>query len=258
MLFGPGSVNHSKVHVWTGQLLAIGWHFDFVKWTVMPKPKGLAKLVVALFDDIKLGQTKTDRTTMKRIMGLLSWYGAVIPAGRSFVDSLFTCGEGVHSRQQNVYILGVCAAFEMNHFMGRADMARTVTISKDYQNIKKGLFAMHAKEAPEASKLRIPFCTDMALLTRPLLQKRKIGGYPPDSEQHSLLALRIYVVMLTGICFILRKSEHMGAKDKRPIARTGLTFYDKKGVIPYVEVVPGRPATHVIINIKFSKMDQTG
>ena len=158
----------------------------------------------------------------------------------------------------NVYIPGVCATFEMNHLMDRADMVRTVTRTKDYQNFKKGLFAMHAKEALEASKLRIPFCTDMALRSRPLLQKRKIRGYGPDSEQHSLLALRIYVVMLTGICFILRKSEHIGAKDKRPIARTGLTFYDKMGVIPYEEVGPGRPATHVIINIKFSKMDQTG
>ena len=163
-----------------------------------------------------------------------------------------------------VYIPAVCATFDQvgdaPHTL-RANMIRAVTRSTDYKLIKKGLTKRHAQRVPESSKLRIPFCTDMALLTMPELYSRTLGGFAPGTPQHALLARRVYVSMLTGICFILRKSEHIGAKGvkgKPPIKRKSFTFFDARGVIPYDQIGPGRPADLVTINIDFSKCDQTG
>ena len=88
-LFGKEEViNLSKVNVWPGELIGIGWHFDFTTWTVQPKARGMAKLLLGLFVDIPMGAEITDEKNLEKVTGLLTWYAVGIPAGAKFVSSL--------------------------------------------------------------------------------------------------------------------------------------------------------------------------
>jgi len=53
--FGQIGVKAEKVKSWESKLEAIGWDFDFVTWRVQPKMRGLAKLVIVLFDLVPVG-----------------------------------------------------------------------------------------------------------------------------------------------------------------------------------------------------------
>ena len=90
-LFGPGAVNETKDKFWPTSLEFIGWHLDFVEWNVMPKERGMAKMVLALFEEIAPGQRHTTLKALDRVTGLLTWYSLAIPSGASFVASLFAC-----------------------------------------------------------------------------------------------------------------------------------------------------------------------
>ena len=64
--------------------------------------------------------------------------------------------------------------------------------------------------------------------------------------------------MVVGINFMMRKSEHMGSKDARPIARDNFTFFDTEDQpIPY-ELVGHRPARTMYANVLFAKTDMSG
>ncbi len=54
-IFGPDGVNEKKIKTWAGRLEAIGWEFDFERWTVQPSTRGLAKLVFYLFKVLPVG-----------------------------------------------------------------------------------------------------------------------------------------------------------------------------------------------------------
>ena len=94
------AINPAKDHVWQGKLEAIGWIFDFVKWTVLPKPRAMAKLLVAVFKTIRPGQRSATVEQLDVVTGLLSWYSAVIPMGRSFLTQLFKCKGGGHDKHK--------------------------------------------------------------------------------------------------------------------------------------------------------------
>ena len=88
-LFGEDdTINRSKVNVWEGELIGIGWHFDFVTWTVQPKERGMAKLLIAVFEDIPMGATTASEKNLEKVAGILTWYASGIPAGAKFVSSL--------------------------------------------------------------------------------------------------------------------------------------------------------------------------
>ena len=88
-LFGKkNTINMSKVRVWSGELVGIGWHFDFKSWTVQPKERGMAKLLLALFQEIPVGAQTTSEKDLEKVAGTLTWYAAGIPAGAKFVSSL--------------------------------------------------------------------------------------------------------------------------------------------------------------------------
>jgi hypothetical protein len=89
--FGPEGVNESKVKIWQSRLEAIGWTFDFKSWRMTPKAKGLAKLLICLFDDIPPVTRSTTRAKMDKLVGLLTWYALGIPFGRSYLSSLYAC-----------------------------------------------------------------------------------------------------------------------------------------------------------------------
>ena len=78
-------------------LVALGWRWDFdpLVWRVGPKPRGLAKLFLALFYSFPPEKTRSDnystfsRLAILQLAGLLNWYSAVLPAGSAFVHSLY-------------------------------------------------------------------------------------------------------------------------------------------------------------------------
>ena len=95
-LFGPYGVNKKKVNRWNGKLEAIGWDLCFRRWRVQPKIRGLSKMLVLLFDVIPPGTRIVEHRHLERLQGLLMWYASGIPAGKSFIASLFKCGETTH------------------------------------------------------------------------------------------------------------------------------------------------------------------
>ncbi len=90
-VFGPDGVNMEKVNMWESKLVALGWEFDFNTWRVQPKMRGLAKLLKFVFVVIPLGANTVHEKDLERLCGLLNWYAPGIPAGTTFVASLYQC-----------------------------------------------------------------------------------------------------------------------------------------------------------------------
>ena len=85
------TIQREKVKVWPSELEGIGWHFDFTSWTVRPKAKGMAKMLLCLFRDIPLDSTTVSEANLDKLTGLLTWYADGLPAGSKFISSLFAC-----------------------------------------------------------------------------------------------------------------------------------------------------------------------
>ena len=85
---GTPVINLSKVNVWPGELIGIGWHLDFTTWTVQPKQRGMAKLLLGVFSDIPMGADTIRTKDLEKVAGLLTWYATGIPLGAKFVSSL--------------------------------------------------------------------------------------------------------------------------------------------------------------------------
>ena len=102
-MFGEKDViNRDKVKIWPGGLQGIGWHFNFEKWTVQPKGKGMAKMLHSVFDRVPVGASSADVKELETVTGILSWYATGIPAGRSYLSSLFACKNRVGSSTKRV------------------------------------------------------------------------------------------------------------------------------------------------------------
>ena len=103
-LFGKDKVvNMKKVKIWDTGLIGIGWQFNFESWTVQPKDMGLAKLMFRLFRLVPIGTKSCQRQDLEQLSGSLVWYAAGLPAGKSFVSSLFRCQKQV-GRSQRVML----------------------------------------------------------------------------------------------------------------------------------------------------------
>jgi hypothetical protein len=104
-LFGTdGVINMDKVKIWASELQAIGWHFDFETWTVRPKEKGMAKMFHSVFERIPIGANTIDEKQLEIVVGILSWYAVGIPAGRSYLSSLFSCKHRVGQSSRRVVL----------------------------------------------------------------------------------------------------------------------------------------------------------
>ena len=92
-LLGTDAVNEEKRIEYKQDLMAIGWNFNFRRdvWKVMPKAKSFKKLFHCLLVLIKLGSTKVKNKVVEKVAGVVNWYMKVIPAGQSFVKSLYSC-----------------------------------------------------------------------------------------------------------------------------------------------------------------------
>ena len=85
------TVQADKVNCWEDRLEGIGWELNLETWAVLPKEKGLAKLMVVLFETVPIGCEWVRERDMEKLQGLVQWYAAGIPAGSAFVSSLFAC-----------------------------------------------------------------------------------------------------------------------------------------------------------------------
>ena len=103
-LFGKGSVNAKKVKVWENELEGIGWHFDFQTWTVQPKQKGMAKMLLCLFNDIGPNDTSISEDTLDKLTGLLTWYSDGLPYGSKFISSFYALKHHLnpHSKRMRI------------------------------------------------------------------------------------------------------------------------------------------------------------
>ena len=90
-MFGPDGINDEKIKRWDGGLEAIGWSFNFDEWRVIPMQRGINKMLAYLFLKVPPGSHVVSSIELEKLVGLLSWYAAAIPAGRSFLGSLFAC-----------------------------------------------------------------------------------------------------------------------------------------------------------------------
>jgi hypothetical protein len=90
-LFGPDGIQTEKIKLTEGQLEGIGWFFDLNAWTITPKSKGLAKLLVYLFIRIPVGSTSVRRETLDQAIGVMNWYADGLPSGKSHLSSLYAC-----------------------------------------------------------------------------------------------------------------------------------------------------------------------
>ena len=94
---GDEAVKAKKRINYKFDLQAIGFRFNLRKnvWRVGPKPRGILKMYLALFilfppeftDESVL--IRVQRKRLLQVASLLSWYAQVIPAGTSFVHSLY-------------------------------------------------------------------------------------------------------------------------------------------------------------------------
>lgn len=86
---------------WEHKLEAIGWEFDFQAWTVQPKERGLAKLLIMLFEVVPVGSEWIRERDMEKLQGLVQWYAAGIPAGAAFISSLYACPRTRNDKGKN-------------------------------------------------------------------------------------------------------------------------------------------------------------
>jgi hypothetical protein len=87
--FGPSGINDDKIKMLDKRLEAIGWVLCFKTWRVFPREKGRNKMLAYLIHIIPPGCKLVSKEHLETLTGILSWYSDCIPAGRSFLGSLF-------------------------------------------------------------------------------------------------------------------------------------------------------------------------
>ena len=159
---------------------------------------------------------------------------------------------------KEVYLPGIAVQLDQQREAAAAATIRAATKSREVKALLKGFERFYDKCNPQAGRDKLPFCMDMALMAREVLQSWQFSGLKNDSIDHSTAWQRVFVSMSTGISFMLRKSEHIGSKDYPPIKRRVITFFDAAGyAIPYAAVGYVQ-AGSVLVNVTFAKTDQSG
>ena len=138
-LWGDEGVNYEKVHIYPGALEGIGWHFDFDAWRVQPKTRGLRKLLVYLFTFIPLGARFVDPDRLEQVLGLLMWYAVGLPAGKSFMASLFALKKDAMRLRRGIIPLSLRAQRDINWWRAITIVANTCPhiLGADIDTVRK-------------------------------------------------------------------------------------------------------------------------
>ena len=92
-VLGAQATEPRKAKWFYGCLVGIGWYFNLIysEFYVLPKPEKLRKIVHYLFNIIPVGSVMAPYSAVRELQGLLCWFSAALPLGKSFVYSLFRC-----------------------------------------------------------------------------------------------------------------------------------------------------------------------
>ena len=91
-LFGEGGLN-DKLTAWGQYPEMIGWKFNLLQgvWKVAPKPRGLLKMLGAVFVRIPVGATQVEREILESVTSLFIWYAVALPLVSPFLRSMSMC-----------------------------------------------------------------------------------------------------------------------------------------------------------------------
>ena len=157
-----------------------------------------------------------------------------------------------------VYLAGIASSFDSLRDKDAARAIRCAAASKEVTETLKGFQRHQDRKSSKASRTKIPFCLDMALAAKKDLVDFKFKHVGPGSKDHRTLQMRIFACMCVGITFMLRKSEHIGSIDVKQLRKRELKVFDKKNnLIKYCDIGGNIQAQRLVINIEFSKTDQS-
>ena len=156
----------------------------------------------------------------------------------------------------SVYLPAVVATFRQERVTN--EFAAAVR-SPEVKMVLDGFTRFYDKNHPQASRLKLAYGMDLALLSRGAMQRMARLSFPTDKKIENVMRERMFVVQAVGIMFMLRRSEHVYAREGTPpLLRRHVMFWDERGaVIPYCEIGQRR-AAKVTLNVVFSKTDQSG
>jgi hypothetical protein len=178
---------------------------------------------------------------------------------------------------EGVYVPGVLSALTYNE---ADEPFRTAYANRGVRDTLKGFKKLHAEKNPEGARIKVPWSVNLANQTVDILKTKRadlaqLRGL--SKELFELAVRRLYLAMLFGIFFLLRKSEFLdetparsgadggagGASASRtkksPATRRFVIFYDKEGheKIPYEKIGITR-AFRIMFDVHRGKSDQFG
>jgi hypothetical protein len=159
----------------------------------------------------------------------------------------------------NTYLPGIAREFDLDRI---ENYFREATHSIEVKLVMKGFKNHYSRSHPEIGERKVAFGLDLALSSKQIsLNDLKYCHFDRNPYRAEIYRDRLFLVMVIGIMFLLRCSEHIESKVStlvQPVLRQDFIFRDKHGhVIPY-DHVGNVPAESVTINIKFSKTDHAG
>jgi hypothetical protein len=156
----------------------------------------------------------------------------------------------------SVYLPAVVSTFRQKRIANEFSAA---VRSPEVKMVLDGFTRFYDKNHPQASRLKLAYGMDLALLSREVVRGMARLSFPANKKVEAVLHERMFVVQAVGIMFMLRRSEHVYARGgSAPLLRSHVIFWDGRGaIIPYREVGIRR-AEKVTLNVVFSKTDQSG
>ena len=141
VMFGQDGIQPDKNTVTDGYLEGIGWHFCFVTWTVRPKVKGIAKMLVFLFRKIPIGRKSVHHKVLDATLGILNWYADGLPSGKSHLSALYGCLHG--KDKAGMCFLTPNAQYDLNWWRSLAVVAykRPPIVASSIDHVRRRLSA---------------------------------------------------------------------------------------------------------------------
>lgn len=160
------------------------------------------------------------------------------------------------------YLPGIAASFDMPGPNQGENLFREAISVDAVKKLIKGFERLYALRNPKANRLKLAFGMDLALMSRDVMTRLRTFHERGRSEAGvEIRQRRVFVAMAVGIFFMLRRSEHLIAKDRKgpsPLTRRCVLFFDGNGLpIPYARVGL-TVAEKVMLNVTFSKTDYSG
>lgn len=158
---------------------------------------------------------------------------------------------------RKVYLPGIA-----NHFdRERRECAQIFRVLKNGKQVKMvvaGFERMYEKRNPKAGRARLPFGLDLALESKKVMREQRM--FVSDMRHQLMLEQRVFTCETVGIVFMLRKSEHIKAKDtlRLPLLRSEVLFSDRENRLIEYKNIGKTQAWYVTLNVQFSKTDQSG